>query len=106
MIFKVHMKPHRVSRRFAKQFQAGQSATELLVIFPALILLVFGVIQFGLLYQARSVLNHATFLAARAGAMHNGSKTEMRLALAKGMTLYLRAQPMLRVMVKLWSRPI
>ncbi len=67
-------------------FQRGQSATEFLVIFPALVLLVFGIIQFALLYQARATLNHATMLAARAGALHNGDKSEMRAALAKGLT--------------------
>lgn len=65
--------------------QRGQSATEFLVIFPALFLLVFGIIQFALLYQARATLNHAALLAARAGALHNGDQTEMRLALAKGL---------------------
>jgi TadE-like protein len=65
--------------------QRGQSATEFLVIFPALVLLVFGILQFALLYQTRAVLNHATLLAARAGAMHNGSTSEMRSALARGL---------------------
>ncbi len=63
----------------------GQSATEFLIILPALVFLVFGIIQFGLLYQARATLNHATLLAARAGAMHNGSPGEMRAALARGL---------------------
>lgn len=63
----------------------GQSATEFLVVFPVLALLVFGIIQFALLYQARATLNHATLLAARAGAMHNGSASEMRSALARGL---------------------
>ncbi len=66
--------------------QGGQSAMEFLVILPVLIFLVFGIIQFALLYQARATLNHATLLAARAGAMHNGDKTDMRTALARGMT--------------------
>ncbi|MDP2369506.1 TadE/TadG family type IV pilus assembly protein [Rhodoferax sp.] len=72
--------------------QRGQSATEFLVIFPALVLLVFGIIQFGLLYQARATLNHATMLAARAGALHNGSASEMRAALARGLAPLFAAQ--------------
>lgn len=72
--------------RHARKQQTGQSATEFLVIFPALILLVFGIIQFALLYQTRAVLNHATLMAARAGAMHNGSISDMRAALARAMT--------------------
>lgn len=74
----------RVAR--SRHAQAGQSATEFLVILPVLILLVFGIIQFALMYQTRATLNHATLLAARAGAMHNGSESKMREALARGLT--------------------
>lgn len=66
--------------------QLGQSATEFLIMFPALIFLIFGVIQWGLIYQARSTMNHAVLLAGRAGAMNHGSKAEMRKALAAGLT--------------------
>ncbi|WP_422013415.1 TadE/TadG family type IV pilus assembly protein [Roseateles sp.] len=74
----------RPGRRLWKQ--GGQSATEFLVVFPMLIFLVLGVIQWGLLYQARAVLNHASLLTARAGAVHNGNKGEMKKALAAGLT--------------------
>jgi hypothetical protein len=63
----------------------GQASTEFLVMLPLLILLVFGIIQFALIYQARATLNHATLLAARAAALHNGDKSEMRAALAAGL---------------------
>lgn len=65
--------------------QGGQSMTEFIIVFPLLVLLVFGIIQFALLYQARATLNHATMLAARAGALHNGNKTKMREALGAGL---------------------
>ncbi|HEU4775905.1 MAG TPA: TadE/TadG family type IV pilus assembly protein [Telluria sp.] len=65
--------------------QRGQSATEFLVVFPAVVFLVFGVIQMALLYQGRATLNYATMLAARAGALHNGNMGEMRNALARGL---------------------
>lgn len=65
--------------------QRGQSATEFVVIFPALVLLVFGILQMGFVYQGRSTLNYATMLAARAGALHNGDVGEMRNALARGL---------------------
>lgn len=64
----------------------GQSATEFLVIFPILVLLLFGVIQFGLIYQTRATLDHATLLAARAGAVYHGDDSKMRTALAIGLT--------------------
>lgn len=67
------------------RLQRGQSMTEFIIVFPLLVLLVFGIIQFALLYQARATLNHATMLAARAGALHNGNKTKMRDALGAGL---------------------
>lgn len=75
---------HR-SGRGKRAPQAGQSATEFVVVLPVLIMLVFGTIQLGLLYQARATLNYATMLAARAGALHNGNMGEMRNALARGL---------------------
>ena len=63
----------------------GQAATEFLIVFPVLIFLVFGVIQWALIYQARATLNHAVLLAARAGAMNHGNKADMRKGLAAGL---------------------
>jgi hypothetical protein len=64
----------------------GQSMVEFLVVFPVLIFLLLGVTQWALIYQARSTLNHAALLAARAGALNNGSRAEMRDGLAAGLT--------------------
>lgn len=58
-----------------------------------LVMLVFGIIQFALIFQARATLNHATMLAARAGAMNNGDQDAMRAALAKGLTPLFAAKP-------------
>ncbi len=77
----------------ARSLLSGQSSVEFLVALPVLILLLFGIIQFALIYQARATLNHATMLAARAGAVNNGSKTAMRAALARGLTPLFAAKP-------------
>lgn len=77
------------------QRAAGQSTTEFLVIFPLLIMLVFGIIQFALIYQAKATLNHATMLAARAGAVNNGDDTKMRTALAAGLAPLFASDPTL-----------
>jgi hypothetical protein len=74
-----------MTRPSPRRRQRGQSATEFVVIFPALVLLVFGILQMGFVYQGRSTLNYATMLAARAGALHNGDVGEMRNALARGL---------------------
>jgi hypothetical protein len=72
---------------------AGQSTTEFLIIFPMLMMLVFGIIQFALIFQARATLNHATMLAARAGALNNGDKSAMRRALASGLVPLFNKKP-------------
>jgi hypothetical protein len=63
----------------------GQAMIEYLIIFPILIVLLFGVIQWALIYQARSVVNNATLLAARAAAMNNGNFRAARKAFGAGL---------------------
>jgi Flp pilus assembly protein TadG len=74
-----------MSRRRSSVSMSGQSLTEFVIVFPLMILIVFGLIQFALLYQIRATLNHATMLAARAGALHNGNSASMRAAFATGL---------------------
>ncbi|MBV8464661.1 MAG: pilus assembly protein [Burkholderiales bacterium] len=76
----------RTAKDCPRARQRGQSAMEILIILPVLLVLVYGIIQFALIFQARAVLNHATMMAARAGALHNGDKAAMRTALASGLT--------------------
>lgn len=73
--------------------ERGQGLVELIVVLPVLMFLIMGIIQFALLYQTKSVLNHATFLAARAGALSNGQLggfnplgSGIRQGLAAGLT--------------------
>lgn len=71
---------------FARQRHAGQALVEFLIIYPTLLLLILGGFQFTLIYQAKSTLNYATFMAARQGALKNGKSTPMKDGLAAGMT--------------------
>lgn len=75
------LRPKRRSHR-----HLGQAMVEYLIIFPALLMLVLGAIQFALLYQIKSTLNYATFMAARQGALKNAKSTSIQDALAAGMT--------------------
>lgn len=75
-----------------RQRQIGQSSVEFVVIFPALVILVFGIIQTAMIYQGRATLNYATLLAARAGALHNGDVGEMRNALSRGLAPLFAAE--------------
>lgn len=71
--------------------QRGQAMVEYLIIFPALLMLVLGAIQFALIYQAKFTLNYATFMAARQGALKNAKITPIKDGLASGMTpLFMR----------------
>jgi hypothetical protein len=66
--------------------QGGAATVEFaLVALVALIPLVLAVLQLGLLYVAKHTVQHATFLAARAGAVSHGSRTEMLRHFAKGL---------------------
>jgi len=66
--------------------QKGQSATEFLVALPVLLMLCLGLIQFGLLYQAKSTVNYAALMAAREGAVNNGSKSAMLTGFSRGLS--------------------
>ena len=49
--------------------ESGQSMVELLVILPVMLLLIFGTIQFALIYHAKITLNYAAYEAVRAGTL-------------------------------------
>ena len=86
-------RPAPLALRRSTRRDRGQGLVELIVVLPMLMFLIMGIIQFALIYQTRSVLNHATFLAARAGALNNGQLggvnplgAGIRQGLAAGMT--------------------
>lgn len=58
----------------------------------ALLPFCMAILQTAVLLSAKNILNHATFAAARAGALEQGSSTTMRNALARGlMPLHARS---------------
>jgi len=64
----------------------GASMAEFLIIAPILLLFGMGLLQVGLIYHAKTVVNYATFEAARTGAVNNAlidpMKRELGLRLA------------------------
>lgn len=58
---------------------------EYIYVFPILLMLILGAIQFGFIYQAKSTLNYATFVATRQAALQNGSMTAIIDGLTSGM---------------------
>jgi Flp pilus assembly protein TadG len=52
---------------------------------PILLALILGIIQFALVYEAKATLNHATLLAARAGAVDHAQPQAILSGLARGL---------------------
>ncbi len=65
----------------------------LIVLFVALLLLL-GIVQFGLIYNAKLTLDYAAFEAARAGAVNYADRRAIEYALARGLApLYTSVDP-------------
>ena len=65
--------------------QSGQGMVEFLVILPVMLLLIFGSIQFALIYHAKITLNYAAFEAGRAGTLGYGKFDEVKEGFARGL---------------------
>lgn len=64
--------------------QRGAAMVEFAVVGPMLILMGMASVQYGLMYNAKNVINHASFMGARAGALANAKIDSVR-------TAYIRA---------------
>jgi hypothetical protein len=58
---------------------------EFLIVLPVMMLLVLGILQFGLVYRAKVTLNYATFQTARTGALRNACVSAMNQSLARNL---------------------
>jgi len=67
------------------RFPKGQAMVEFIIVIPVLILLIFGTIQIGFIYSAKTTLNYATFQAARLGAVNHATYSSMRRGLIRGL---------------------
>ena len=75
----------------SRQVLRGQSMVEFLIVLPSLLLIVLGILQFSLMYQARNLLNHAAFIGARQGALSGGNMTSIKDGVASAMApLFMR----------------
>lgn len=73
----------RNSRRDA--FQRGQAMTEYVIVFPVMVVLIFGTLQFALLWQAKTQLNYAAFESARSGSLNNARRWALNAGLVRGL---------------------
>ncbi|GAA0743810.1 pilus assembly protein [Ideonella azotifigens] len=81
------MKPIFSHRRRAGPPRArGITLVEFAIVFPLATLFVLSLIQVGMVYMAKLTLNHATFMAAREGSLHNANESYIREALIRGLS--------------------
>ena len=76
------------NRTLPRGHQAGATLVEFVIVAPTLLFMLLLLIQFGLMYHAKSQLNYAAFEAARAGATGNASAAAIRVAFNRAMTGY------------------
>lgn len=70
---------------FCASARKGQAMVEFLIVLPVMLMLVMGILQFALIYQAKITLNYAAFQTARAGSINHASIDNMQLAFASNM---------------------
>lgn len=74
-------RPHRHPRRH----QRGSAMIEFAVVGPIITLLGLACLQYGLMFFAKNQMNHAAFMAARAGSMGNAKMAPVRSAYVKAL---------------------
>ena len=79
--------PNRIPpvRRARGAYQTGVTLVEFTLVIPFALLLVLGVVQMGLIYSAKQLVNEGTFMAARAGAAANAQLDPIRNAMTKAL---------------------
>jgi Flp pilus assembly protein TadG len=65
--------------------QSGSAMIEFVVVGPLLVLLGTTVLQYALMFNAKNMVNHASFMAAREGAVANANPTSVRQAYARAL---------------------
>lgn len=75
-----------MSQHVTGSAQRGASLIEFVIVFPVAAVFVLGLIQAGFMYMAKINVNHATFMAARAGALHQANPAIIRAALLRGLS--------------------
>ncbi len=76
---------HQTMLRRLLADQCGQGMAEFLVVLPVMLLLMFGAIQFALIFHAKITLNDAIFAAVRAGSLAGADFSEVKEGFARGL---------------------
>jgi hypothetical protein len=70
----------RMTKRTKDSRESGQAAVEAAIVLPLFVFLMLGILQIGLMHQARLMTKYAAYRAVRAGALHNAKTEEMERA--------------------------
>jgi len=84
--------------------QRGQSLPEFLIVVPVFIFLVLLIFQLVLVYRAKTTLDYATLMAARAGAVGNARIKDMEDGLARGLTPLYATEATPAGLAKAWVK--
>ena len=79
---------HRTPDCARPLLQRGATLVEFVIVVPTVLFMLMNLIQYGLLYHAKSQLNYATFEAARAGTVSNADPAAIRTAFTRAITGY------------------
>lgn len=78
-------RPAQRAKSLVRARQRGVTMVEFAIVMPFALLLVLGLIQIGLMYSAKSIVNEAAFMAARAGAVQNAQRDKMIEAMQRAL---------------------
>jgi len=71
--------------RMQAQAQGGLAMVEFVVVSPIIALIGLGIIQYAMLFFAKSQINHASFMAARAGSVGNANLATIKAEYTKAL---------------------
>jgi hypothetical protein len=75
----------KLTRRPGARRQSGATIVEFAIVMPAAVLLVLGIIQMGLIFSAKEIINEGAFMAARTGAVQNADPGVMKDAMVRAL---------------------
>lgn len=69
-----------VTQRTHRRRVRGQAAVETAIVMPLFVFLILGMLQLGLMHQARILAKYAAYKAVRVGSIHNAKQSAMKYA--------------------------
>lgn len=85
----------RMTRHASRRRQRGQAAVETAIVMPLFIFIMLGLLQLGLMHQAKLMTKYAAFKAVRAGSLNRGDPQAMQYAaIAALMPVITQKNPM------------